>query len=124
MVLNLPEVRGIRLDSKTRCKHYHGPTDIIAIKMKCCGVYYACKDCHAALADHQIEVWPESEWNEVAILCGSCGTETTIHNYMQSNSQCPACGEPFNPGCRKHYPLYLEIGPFYVKPKNHDITIQ
>src|SRR5579863_7933603 len=106
MVPHLPEVRGIKLDSKTRCEHYHGPTDIIAIKMRCCGVYYACKDCHAALADHQIEVWPESEWNEMAILCGACRTELTIHQYMQSDSRCPACDEPFNPGCRKHYPLY------------------
>ena len=46
------ELRGVNLDPQTRCEHYHGPTDIIAIKMKCCGVYYACKDCHVALADH------------------------------------------------------------------------
>jgi uncharacterized CHY-type Zn-finger protein len=35
MVTTLPEVRGINLDPQTRCEHYHGPTDIIAIKMKC-----------------------------------------------------------------------------------------
>src|SRR5215475_9988051 len=40
-------VRGINLDSQTRCAHYHGPTDIIAFKLKCCRQYYACKDCHA-----------------------------------------------------------------------------
>ena len=73
MVTTLPEVRGVNLDPQTRCEHYHGPTDIIAIKMKCCGVYYACKDCHNALADHQIEVWPEREWDQPAILCGACG---------------------------------------------------
>jgi hypothetical protein len=59
MVTTLPEVRGVNLDPRTRCEHYHGPTDIIAIKMKCCGVYYACKDCHDALTDHQREVWDE-----------------------------------------------------------------
>ena len=75
---NPPAVRGVNLDPQTRCAHYHGPTDIIAIKIKCCGVYYACKDCHSALADHTIEVWPETEWDEPAILCGACGTELTI----------------------------------------------
>jgi uncharacterized CHY-type Zn-finger protein len=81
MASNLPDVRGINLDAHTRCKHYHGPTDIVAIKMKCCGVYYACKDCHAALANHRIEIWPEDEWSQKAILCGACGVELTIRQY-------------------------------------------
>jgi uncharacterized CHY-type Zn-finger protein len=59
---NLSNVRGLDLDSQTRGEHYHGRTDIIAIKTKCCGVYYGSKDCHEVLADHLIEVWPESEW--------------------------------------------------------------
>ena len=78
-------VRGVNLDPNTRCEHYRGPTDIVAIKMKCCGVYYACKDCHAALADHEIEVWPESDWNQEAILCGACGAELTIRQYCRVN---------------------------------------
>ena len=52
--MNLPQVRGVELDAQTRCGHYHGSTDIIAIKMKCCGEYYACKDCHIELAGHSI----------------------------------------------------------------------
>jgi uncharacterized CHY-type Zn-finger protein len=116
MTRNFPEVRGVHLDAQTRCEHWHGPTDIIAIKMKCCGVYYACKDCHAVLADHRIEVWPETQWNEKAILCGSCGTELTIHQYMQSGYSCPACGEQFNPGCRNHYHLYFEFRSPIDKP--------
>jgi uncharacterized CHY-type Zn-finger protein len=102
-------VRGIDLDPQTRCLHYHGPADIIAIKMKCCGVYYACKDCHIALADHPIEAWPEGEWCEPAILCGACGTELTIRQYMQSESLCPGCRARFNPGCRNHYHFYFAI---------------
>ena len=43
------------MDAETRCVHYRSALDIIAIKMACCGVYYACKDCHAALADHEIK---------------------------------------------------------------------
>src|SRR5580658_1059520 len=80
---NFPDVRGVDLDLQTRCGHYHAPSDIIAIKMKCCGVYYACKDCHDVLADHPIEVWPESQWTEQAILCGACGEGLTIDEYMQ-----------------------------------------
>jgi uncharacterized CHY-type Zn-finger protein len=109
MLSNRPNVRGINLDPQTRCEHYHGPTDIIAIKMKCCGVYYACKDCHVALADHQIETWPESEWNQQAILCGACGTELTIIQYLQSQNRCPSCREHFNPGCRNHYHFYFQL---------------
>jgi len=109
MIQKSPEVRGLNLDPQTRCEHYHNPTDIIAIKMKCCGVYYACKDCHAALADHPIEVWIESEWNQKAILCGACGTELTIHQYMQGESRCPACAAQFNPGCKNHYHFYFQI---------------
>jgi uncharacterized CHY-type Zn-finger protein len=73
-----PHVNGIGLDAQTRCAHYSKPVDVIAIKMKCCDVYYACKDCHDALAGHAIEVWPRSEWDQTAILCGACGTELTI----------------------------------------------
>ncbi len=108
MTPNPPDVRGVNLDAQTRCEHWHGPTDIIAIKMKCCGVYFACKDCHAALADHAIEVWPEREWNQKAILCGACGKELSIREYMESGYSCPTCGAAFNPGCRKHYEFYFE----------------
>jgi uncharacterized CHY-type Zn-finger protein len=111
-----PEVRGVDLDPQTRCQHYHGPTDIVAIKMKCCGVYYACKDCHAALANHPAEVWSQTDWEQPAILCGACGGELTIQQYMESESRCPACGEPFNPGCRKHYHYYFQI-PQAVEPE-------
>src|SRR5712664_59058 len=43
-----PEVRGVEVDAQTRCVHYRSTVDIVAIKMRCCGVYYACKDCHIA----------------------------------------------------------------------------
>jgi uncharacterized CHY-type Zn-finger protein len=102
-----PEVRGIDLDAQTRCAHYKSILDIIAIKMKCCGIYYACKDCHEALADHPIEVWPQSEWAQPAILCGVCGTELSIEQYMAGGYKCPACGAAFNPGCRNHYQFYF-----------------
>jgi uncharacterized CHY-type Zn-finger protein len=101
------EVRGVGLDAETRCAHYHSELDIIAIKMACCGFYYACKDCHEELAGHPIKVWPAEAWNEKAILCGHCGDELTIAAYMASGYACPTCNAPFNPGCRNHYQFYF-----------------
>jgi len=109
MASGRPEVRGVSLDPQTRCEHYHGPTDIIAIKMKCCGLYYACKDCHDALADHPIRIWPQSEWAESAILCGACGSELTIQQYLESKFVCPICQAQFNPGCKNHYHDYFQV---------------
>ncbi len=106
---NLPQVRGVDVDAQTRCGHFHGATDIIAIKMKCCGVYYACKDCHIELAGHGIEVWPRSEWDTAAILCGACGAELTTREYLGCESRCPGCGARFNPGCRKHHRFYFDV---------------
>ena len=101
-------VRGIDVDPQTRCAHYHSALDIIAIRMKCCDEYYACKECHEALAGHPIEVWPRAEWNEKAILCGACGTDLTINEYLGSAYRCPACGAAFNPGCGRHAHFYFE----------------
>jgi uncharacterized CHY-type Zn-finger protein len=102
------EVRGVDLRPNTACKHWHSLLDIVAIRMKCCGVYYACKDCHDELAGHAIKVWPRAEWNERAILCGVCGNELTIRQYMDCENRCPFCEAQFNPGCRNHYPDYFE----------------
>jgi uncharacterized CHY-type Zn-finger protein len=104
------QVRGIELDDQTRCVHYHLALDIVAIKMMCCGIYYACKDCHEALAGHPIEVWPDVMWDQKAILCGQCGAELSISEYMASGNTCPVCGAGFNPGCRNHYHFYFSDG--------------
>src|SRR5438552_17592567 len=111
MIADVPQVRGLELDPQTRCLHYHTAVDIIAIKMRCCRVYYACKECHDALAGHEIELWPRNEWTEKAVLCGQCRTELSINDYMGSENRCPACGAELNPGCRKHYGFYFELRP-------------
>jgi uncharacterized CHY-type Zn-finger protein len=102
-----PVVHGINLDRETRCAHYHGPSDIIAIQMKCCGQFYACKGCHIALADHPIELWPETEWHHEAILCGACRSTLSISAYLSSGYRCPHCHAAFNPACRSHYHFYF-----------------
>jgi len=102
-------VHGVGLDSQSRCVHYHGPLDIVAIRFKCCGAYYACKDCHAALADHPIRVWPEEEWDEKAIRCGACGSELTISTYLDGPAACPGCGAGFNPRCALHHHFYFAV---------------
>ncbi len=103
-------VRGVGLTDETRCTHYHGPLDIIAIRMKCCGEYYACRACHDALAGHPADLWPATERGHRAVLCGSCSTELTIDQYLSSGDQCPQCGASFNPGCRTHHHLYFAPG--------------
>ncbi|WP_195576501.1 CHY zinc finger protein [Paenibacillus sp. 1001270B_150601_E10] len=96
------------LDSSTRCKHYHQPLDIIAIKFKCCNTYYPCYQCHQEHADHEAEVWPMREWNTTAILCGACHHEWTIQEYLDCQYTCPGCKASFNPGCGNHRNLYFE----------------
>ncbi|WP_293384699.1 CHY zinc finger protein [Phenylobacterium sp.] len=105
-----PPVRGLDLDPQTRCAHWHSDLDVIAIKMACCGTYYACHDCHAALAGHPPRVWAVEEFDEPAVLCGACGTELSVSAYLACGSRCPHCGAGFNPGCHKHRRLYFAAG--------------
>lgn len=103
-----PAVCGLDLDLQTRCVHWHSERDIIAIRMRCCGTYFACRECHEALAGHDTQVWPKAEWDQPAVLCGACGHELTIREYLACDSRCPACGSAFNPGCKSHHHLYFE----------------
>lgn len=103
-----PDVRGIAVDGETRCAHWRSVLDIVAIKMACCGVYYACKDCHDALAGHEARVWPRARWDETAVLCGVCGGEMSVRQYLGCADRCPSCGAAFNPGCRHHHHFYFE----------------
>ena len=102
-----PFVEGVLLDPQTRCAHWRSPLDIIAIKMRCCGTYYACRQCHDELAGHAAAVWPMAAWDARAILCGACDGELSVRQYMACENTCPACGANFNPGCRTHYHLYF-----------------
>jgi uncharacterized CHY-type Zn-finger protein len=98
---------GYLLDDQTRCIHYHSEKDVIAIRFKCCGVYYPCYECHTALAGHEAKPWPKTDHNQLAILCGVCKNQLTIEQYLNCGYQCPYCGTSFNPNCSKHYYLYF-----------------
>ncbi len=102
------EVFGVDIGPETRCKHWHGETDIIALRFKCCGRWYPCFDCHREIAGHPAEVWPKVEYDEIAVLCGGCGGKLTVSEYLACGSICPGCKAHFNPGCGKHYHLYFE----------------
>ncbi|AVQ99966.1 hypothetical protein OBCHQ24_13415 [Oceanobacillus iheyensis] len=96
------------LDKETRCTHYHGPTDRIAIKFYCCQEYYPCYKCHEEYGCGKEEVWPKEKFDHKAILCGSCGKELSIGDYLKSGYACHSCQAAFNPGCALHYELYFE----------------
>lgn len=104
-----PPVQGIALDPQTRCAHWHSPLDVIAIKTACCDTYYACKDCHVALADHPLATWPRAQWSTPAVLCGVCRHELTIDAYLACDYTCPSCAAAFNPGCVNHHHFYFAV---------------
>jgi uncharacterized CHY-type Zn-finger protein len=103
------EIGGVDVDLETRCAHYHSARDIVAIKFKCCGEWYSCHQCHAELAGHDAKVWPKKEFDELAILCGACGQQLTIREYLACESVCPSCLWHFNAACAKHHHFYFEI---------------
>lgn len=101
-------VIGSRVDENSRCVHFHSKTDIIAIKFSCCETYYPCYQCHEEQAGHRARIRKREKFNEKAVLCGECGHELTVFEYLQSHSTCPSCKASFNSGCRTHYHLYFE----------------
>ena len=109
--MNSPDIiiKGKLIDDQTRCIHYHSPLDIIAIKFKCCNVYYACYYCHKEETNHTPDTWKKNEYNTTAVLCGICKHEMTIQQYLDSNNECPFCKGKFNPKCSNHYHFYFEI---------------
>ncbi|TPW77299.1 CHY zinc finger protein [Schumannella soli] len=104
-----PRVLGPVVDDATRCIHYRGELDVIAIRFACCGDYYPCHACHAESVDHAAAVWPLDARDTRAVLCGECKAELTIAEYLAADSSCPRCGAGFNPGCALHTHLYFAV---------------
>lgn len=105
---NVP-LRGVDVGPETRCAHYDGPRDVIAIRFACCGVFYPCHACHLAVAEHDAERWAPDQFDTRAVLCGHCGTVLTIEQYLEGDQACSACGTAFNPRCARHYDRYFEV---------------
>lgn len=103
-----PVVRGAVVDDMTRCVHYRTAVDIVAIRFACCGEYYPCHLCHEEAAGHPARQWGVEERDTKAVLCGACGEELTIADYLASSS-CPECGAAFNERCALHAHLYFEV---------------
>lgn len=103
-------MRGVEVDARTGCAHYRSALDIIALRLPCCGVWYACRACHDAQAGHAAEVWPEDRFGERAVLCGACRSELTVAEYLGSGHRCPRCRAAFNPRCAGHHHLYFAVG--------------
>ena len=100
-------VLGALVDDRTRCAHYHGALDVVALRFHCCGAWYPCVHCHDDVAGHDRTTWPASDGEREAALCGACGTSMTIRTYRDADA-CPACGAAFNPGCALHHHLYFD----------------
>jgi uncharacterized CHY-type Zn-finger protein len=99
-------VRGPSIDAETRCIHYGSALDVVALRAPCCDAWYPCHLCHAAVADHPLQVIPRAEHHLPAALCGVCRETMSVPEYLAADS-CPSCGAPFNPGCAAHAHVYF-----------------
>ena len=104
-------LRGVAVDAETRCAHYGGDTDRVALRFGCCGAYYPCHRCHDEAAGHPAKPWPRARFAEPSVLCGACRRPMTAPTYLASGHACPSCGAPFNPGCAAHRDRYMEARP-------------
>ena len=45
-------IRGVDVDERGRCAHWRTERDVVAHRCETCGRFWACHECHRALADH------------------------------------------------------------------------
>lgn len=109
MQIKNQHVRRLEVSQHTGCLHYNSTFDVISIKCKDCNQYYACYECHIALADHPFGRWHPEEFDTKAILCGRCSAEMTIEQYLSCNSLCMYCKTSLNPNCKTHWSLYFVL---------------
>jgi len=102
-------VRGVEVGPETRCAHYHGPRDVIAIRFPCCDAFHPCFACHEETTDHESQRWPADRYHTPAVLCGVCRAVLTIQQYLDGDDTCLSCGAAFNPNCARHYDRYFEV---------------
>ena len=98
---------GKLVDEETRCIHYHGKNDIIALQCYKCKKYYACYKCHDGIESHPFSPYPISLSDDFPILCGVCKNLLTYQEY-HNHTNCPYCLSDFNPGCQNHHDYYFK----------------
>ncbi|MEY7849826.1 CHY zinc finger protein [Natrarchaeobius sp. A-rgal3] len=103
-----PTIRGVDVDSATRCAHYHTDRDVVAFKFACCETYVPCFRCHQEVTDHRARPWPRDRFDEPSVRCGVCESEFSVPEYLEAEYRCPSCRAAFNPGCGAHAELYFE----------------
>lgn len=108
------QVFGQLVDDQSRCVHWHSPLDVVALKFKCCGLYFACVTCHAEAeaeaGQHEVRRYHVQQEPTIKVaLCGVCKLQMTFNQYSTAEgTKCPSCGAGFNPGCKSHYDLYFD----------------
>ena len=103
------DLRGVDVNERTQCAHYRSDRDIVAIRFKCCGTFYACVRCHDELAGHAPIRWSKGERDIRAILCGNCHQTLSIADYLSGANSCPLCDAAFNSACATHHRFYFEL---------------
>ena len=80
---------GLNKHTGTRCSHWHGNSDILALLAPCCNRFYACAECHDEVNarprgdGHTLEPWPaNTDLDTMALLCGNCKRTFTISAYV------------------------------------------
>lgn len=110
------EVKGKLVDTETRCEHWNGPNDIIALRFKCCpDYYYPCFQCHNELTTHVLQKFNLTiNLDLKCIFCGHCKKELTFKEYISSSNvlRCSYCKHRFNENCKLHYHCYFENIPY------------
>lgn len=106
-----PRVLGAVVDAQTRCEHYRGERDVVALRFACCGEFFPCFECHEQSAGHPAERWTAADLAERAVLCGVCAHRLSVDEYLRlgEDPACPACEARFNPGCRLHHERYFDF---------------
>lgn len=95
---------GEDIDYESRCKHYYGVNDVVALKCTFCQKYYACYKCHDRLENHTFV--PTDYLEDYPVLCGSCHGLLSFEAYQLG--YCCYCAHEFNPKCKNHEQYYFK----------------
>ncbi len=103
-------VHGIKVDAKGRCAHWHSEKDIVSFQFPGDKLFYPCYQCFIAIHGKKPSTWSlKRDAQKKVILCGNCQNLIDLQTYIQHANNCIHCHHPFNPGCKRHWHLYVHI---------------